>query len=184
MGALMLTSATLLTPSLVESLQATGGSTDRVAGYKVAVGVAGQTSSKRWAALCKSQLSAGPRGSVTPNVLSSDLYSRMEKAWQGRRFQYRMGEPAFPGGMLEGKAARRDLSKLEMWFDRNLMGFRQRPSPESGKEPPCAILQTQPTHQKVALQERTRGRVGGHPNFVVDKLNTSLQCALVAAELN
>lgn len=35
-----------------------------------------------------------------------------------------MEEPAFPGGMLEGTAAGRDFSKLEMWFDRNLMRFK------------------------------------------------------------
>lgn len=87
--------------------------------------------------------------------------------------------------MLEGKAAvLRDLRLLEMCFDGNLMGFRQSPSPVSEKEPSHALAQAGPSHQKAALQERTRARRRGHPNFVVDKLNTSLQCALVAAELN
>lgn len=96
-----------------------------------------------------------------------------------------MGGPAFPGGMLGSKAAvRKDLSKLETWFDRNLMGFRQRPSRVSGKEPPRAILQTGPAHQKSSSAGKDPGGAGGHLNFVVDRLNTSLQCALVAAELN
>lgn len=67
--------------------------------------------------------------------------------------------------MLEGKAAvQRDPSKLEMWFDGNLMGFRQRPSLVPGKGPPCSPSLTGPADQKAALQGRPQaGR--GTPNF-------------------
>ena len=44
---------------------------------------------------------------------------------------------------MEGKAAvQRDLSKLETWFGRNLVGFRPKLSSASGKEPLRVMLQT------------------------------------------
>lgn len=58
MGALMLTSVRHLTPSLLESQQANGGSMDGVGDYKVAVQA---PSIGQPFAVCDSQLSAVPR---------------------------------------------------------------------------------------------------------------------------
>lgn len=99
------------------------------------------------------------------------------------RFQYETRGAAFPGGVLEGTAIiRRDRSKPGMWFDRNLMGFRQKPSSACEKELPGAILKTRPLTRKQLYWKGPGG--AGNTNFVVDTLSSSLQCTLVAAELS
>jgi len=69
----------------MESLQADGGSMDRVGDHKATAGMAGPPAPSAGQLFTTDarnrRLSAVPQGSATPDVLTSDLHSVMESTW-------------------------------------------------------------------------------------------------------
>lgn len=73
--------------------------------------------------------------------------------------------------------------KAETWLDRDLVGLSRRPGPAWGRSRPVRYCSPGPLTRK-QLCRKGPGGSGGHPQFVEGRLNTSLQCALVAAGPN
>lgn len=147
-----------------------GGSVDGVGGWATKLQASGSH-------LQSAAASCGPfLGSGTGNVLAGGLCLGMESTWQACGFQHRVRGPAFPGGMPGRGRLRRGSTGT--W-----RGSAEGQALHRGRSRPVRYCSPGPLTRK-QLCRKGPGGAGGHPQFVEDKLNTSLQCALVAAGPN